>query len=470
MTGMFLVPDAQLRSFATGAILVGLITVAAALTLLPAVLQLAGNRIDALRVPLLGRMTSGEGRLWPWIAGHVLRRPLVSAATATALLLAAAAPVLGMQTGFAGPSSMPDELTSKQGFVALQRSFRESVTDPMQIAIAGDVSAPRVRAAITGLERRLQGDGAFGPSTRRDLPQRRFALVSVPFAGDSMSSGAYRAVERVRREYVPASFASAGATVLVGGTTAHHVDYFTNVDRWLPIVIVTVLALTFVLLTLVFRSLVLPLQAVLFNLLSVGAAYGLIVLVFVDGLGNELLGFTQVDAVDAWIPLFLFAVLFGLSMDYNVFLLSRIRERYAATGDHAGAIRFGIGSTARLITGAALIIVAVFAGFATGELVGFQQVGFGVAVALLIDATIIRSVLVPASLKLIGTRTWWLPRGLGWLPHLNPEGEHHVHGPVLRPDDGRDDLDDGRHARRAPLAAGVVRAVARQPAGDVTSV
>jgi len=468
MIGMFLVPDAQLRSFAIGAILVGLVTVAAALTLLPAVLQLAGDRIDALRLPLLDRMTRGDGRLWPWIGGRVLRRPLVSAISAAALLLAAAAPVLDMQTGFAGLSSMPDDLTSKQGFVALQRSFGESVTDPMQIAIAGDLSAPRTQAAIAGLERRLRGDGAFGPSSRRDLPQRRFALVSVPFAGDSNSSAAYRAVERVRRDHVPASFASTEAEVLVGGTTAHHVDYFANVDRWLPIVIGTVLALTFVLLMLVFRSLVLPLQAVLFNLLSVGAAYGLIVLVFVKGVGNELLGFVQVDTVDAWIPLFLFAVLFGLSMDYNVFLLSRIRERFAATGDHAGAIRFGIGSTARLITGAALIIVAVFAGFASGELVGFQQVGFGVAVAVLIDATIIRSVLVPASLKLIGTRTWWLPRPLGWLPHLNPEGERHVHRPVLRPDDGRDDLDDGRHARRARVAAAIGQGTPGTRAGDVT--
>ena len=467
MIGMFLVPDAQLRSFAVGAILVGSVTVTAALTLLPAVLRLAGNRLDALRVPLLGRITGGEGRLWPWIAARVLRRPLVSAIIASALLLAAASPVLDLRTGYVGLPSMPDDLVSKQGFVALQESFGESVTDPMQIAIAGDVRSPEVRAAISTLERRLRSDGAFGPASRRSAPEREFTLVSAPFAGDSTGDAAYRAVDRVRRDYVPASFARTDASALVGGTTAHHVDYFANVDRWLPIVIAAVLALTFVLLTLVFRSLVLPLQAVLFNLLSVGAAYGLIVLVFVKGVGNELFGFMQVDTVEAWIPLFLFAVLFGLSMDYNVFLLSRIRERYAQNGDHAGAIAFGIGSTARLITGAALIIVAVFAGFASGQLVMFQQVGFGVAVALLVDATVIRSVLVPASLALVGARTWWLPRRLAWLPKLNPEGEHHAHRPVLRPDDGRDDLDDGRHARDARVAPAAGREAPRDPAGDV---
>jgi len=183
-----------------------------------------------------------------------------------------------------------------------------------------------------------------------------------------------------------------------------------------------VLGLSFILLTLAFRSIVLPAKAILLNLLSVGAAYGLLVLVFQKGVGNELFGFQQVDAVEAWVPLFLFAVLFGLSMDYQVFLLSRIRERFTQTGSNDGAITFGVGSTARLITGAALIIIAVFSGFARGELVMFQQMGFGVAVALLIDATIVRSVLVPASMKLLGRWNWYLPSWLGWLPNVHVEG------------------------------------------------
>ena len=193
-------------------------------------------------------------------------------------------------------------------------------------------------------------------------------------------------------------------------------------DSWLPIVFVFVLGLSFILLTIAFRSIVVPATAIAMNLLAVGAAYGLLVLVFVEGVGNELFGFQQVDTIEAWVPLFLFAVLFGLSMDYQVFLLSRIRERYSQTGDNDDAISFGVGSTARLITGAALIIIAVFAGFARGDLVMFQQMGFGIAVALFIDATIIRSVVVPATMKLLGRWNWYLPSWLAWLPDVHVEG------------------------------------------------
>jgi RND superfamily putative drug exporter len=189
-----------------------------------------------------------------------------------------------------------------------------------------------------------------------------------------------------------------------------------------PLVIAFVLLLTFAFLTVVFRSVVVAGTAVLLNLLSVGAAYGLLVLVFQEGFGADLLGFQQTDTIEAWVPLFLFSVLFGLSMDYQVFLLSRIRERYDVTGDTTDAVTFGVGSTARIITGAALIIVAVFAGFARGDLVMFQQMGFGVAIALLIDATIIRSVLLPSAMKLLGEWNWYLPRWLEWLPALQVEG------------------------------------------------
>jgi RND superfamily putative drug exporter len=183
-----------------------------------------------------------------------------------------------------------------------------------------------------------------------------------------------------------------------------------------------VLSLSFVLLTIAFRSVVIATTAILLNLLSVGAAYGALILVFQEGVGNELLGFQQVDFIEAWVPLFLFAVLFGLSMDYTVFLLSRIRERYVQTGDSDLAVAHGIGSTARLITGAALIIIAVFGGFALGDLVAFQQMGFGVAVSLLIDATIIRSVILPATMKLLGEWNWYLPSWLRWLPDFHVEG------------------------------------------------
>ena len=222
---------------------------------------------------------------------------------------------------------------------------------------------------------------------------------------------------------MPAALGGTGASVYVTGETAEIVDYRELMERWLPIVFAFVLGLSFILLTVAFRSIVVPAKAILLNLLSVGAAYGLIVLVFQKGIGNELFGFPQVDAIEAWLPLFLFSVLFGLSMDYHVFLLSRIRERYTQTGDSSEAVAYGVRTTARLITGAALIIIVVFVGFATGELVMFQQMGFGVAVALLLDATVIRSVLVPAAMELLGERNWYLPSWLEWLPHYEVEAE-----------------------------------------------
>jgi RND superfamily putative drug exporter len=210
--------------------------------------------------------------------------------------------------------------------------------------------------------------------------------------------------------------------VFVGGEAAEARDSFAVNSRWLPLVILFVLSLSFVLLLLAFRSIAIPLTAIAVNLLSVGAAYGILVAVFQKGVGADLLGFTQVERIDAWIPVFLFSVLFGLSMDYQVFLVSRIHERWSATGDTAGAIVHGVASTARLITGAAAIIIVVFTGFATGQLVAFQEMGFGVAVALALDATLVRLLLIPAAMRLLGEHNWYLPRWLAWLPDLQVEG------------------------------------------------
>jgi RND superfamily putative drug exporter len=229
-------------------------------------------------------------------------------------------------------------------------------------------------------------------------------------------------VRDLRTGYVPAAFAGAEVKVLVGGGTASNVDFVDSMTRYLPIVIGFVLALSFVLLTLVFRSLVIPVKAIVMNLLSVGAAYGLIVAVFQHGIGADLLGFQQVDTVVAWLPAFLFAVLFGLSMDYHVFLLSRIQERFLHTGDNRGSVAYGLQSTGHIITGAAAIMMAVFAAFSLGEIVELQQMGFGLAVAVLVDATVIRSVLVPASMEMLGAWNWYMPSWLSWLPRINVEG------------------------------------------------
>ena len=428
MLGMVLVPDTILRSLATGAIVVGIVSVVAALTLLPALLGLIGDRINSLRIPIIGRSaeagTAREGRVWTAIVRAVMRRPALTAALSVALLLALSLPVLSLKIGFVGVRTTPDRFVAKQGFLALNREFGVGTLDDVQIVVDGDVSAPDVRQGIQRIFRRLQGDNAFKRAAITEVhPDTRIAVVSALPAGDSRDERSYDAVRRLRNTYVPEAFRGSEARVLVTGETAESLDYFALVHRWLPIVFAFVLGLSFVLLTIAFRSIVVPLKAIVLNLLSVGAAYGLLVLVFQKGIGNELFGFQQAEAIEAWVPLFLFSVLFGLSMDYHVFLLSRIRERYVRTRDNEDAVAHGVASTARLITGAALIIIAVFSGFARGDLVMFQQMGFGVAVSLLIDATLIRTVLLPASMKLLGNANWYLPSWLDWLPDLHVEHE-----------------------------------------------
>ncbi len=432
MAGLLMVQTTIMRSLAIGALLVAVVSVVAALTLLPAVLSLLGDRVGALRVPLVGRGTAQESRFWTAIVSRVVRRPAVSLLAAVAVLLAAASPVLGMKIGAAGISTLPDRLLSKQGYKMLERSFPSAGAQPAWIVVDGDASSAAVQGAIARLQEALARDGRFGAPDLQTAPGGDLVLLSVPVSADALSERAISAVERLRGELIPAAFAGSGAHALVAGATAENMDYFAVMDFWLPIVIVFVLGLSLLLLTVAFRSVVIAATAIVLNLLSVGAAYGLMVAVFQEGIGARLLGFRQMDIVEAWVPLFLFAVLFGLSMDYQVFLLSRIRERYSRTRDTTDAVTFGIASTGRIITGAALIIVAVFLGFAAGELVMFQQMGFGIAIALLVDATIVRSVLVPAAMQLLGERNWYLPAWLEWLPHVEVEG-HAVEAPASEP-------------------------------------
>jgi putative drug exporter of the RND superfamily len=425
MFGMFIVPSSIMRSLAVGAILVGIVSVIASATLLPALLGLLGDSIDRLRIPLVGRRSleaaNPEGRFWGAIVRSVLKRPALSAGVAVALLLALAAPIFGIKIGTSGATLLPTRFEARQGFAALQRNFPGATANPVEIVVAEGARQPAAEQALNRLRVRLASDPRFGPGHIERSPNRDVAILSVPVRGDPAGDAAVSAVRQLRSTTVPAAFANTDVPVLVGGTTSENIDYFDSVIDPAPLVIAFVLGLTLVFLTVVFRSLVVAATAVVLNLLSVGAAYGLLVLVFQDGVGSGLLGFNHVDTIEAWVPLFLFSVLFGLSMDYQVFLLSRIRERYDETGDTTDAVTFGVASTARIITGAALIIVAVFAGFAAGELVMFQQMGFGVAAALLIDATIIRSVLLPATMHMLGRWNWYLPHWLDWLPRLQVE-------------------------------------------------
>ncbi len=424
LLGLLLVPDTILRSLALGAIIVGIVTMAAAITLLPALLSLLGDRVNALRLPVVGRDHPAESPFWTKAVGAVLRRPGAFLAAGVLVLLAAAFPVLGLHTGTSGVSSLPDDSFAKAGALALERSFPgASTNDPAQVVVSGDVGSADVVTAIEDLEASVTDDPDYGPAHHQVSGNGRVVVISIPLVGDPDHTQARRGLERLRTDLVPAAFGGTGADVLVGGTTAENVDYSDVINRWLPIVLAFVLGLSFILLTLVFRSVVVSATAVVLNLLSVGAAYGLLVLVFQHGVGADLLGLQQVERVEAWVPVFLFSVLFALSMDYHVFLLSRIRERYAQTGDTNQAVVHGIAATGRIITGAALIIVVVFAGFAAGQLVMFQQMGFGVGVALLVDATLIRMVVVPAAMALLGEWNWYLPSWLSWLPELHVEGD-----------------------------------------------
>ncbi|MCZ7661809.1 MAG: MMPL family transporter [Thermoleophilia bacterium] len=427
LAGLFLIPSTVFRSIATGSILVVAVAVAAALTLLPGLLGLLGDRIDALRVPFLRRKRGnvGEARgggFWDAVTHGVMRRPVVSLLVATVPLAVAAAFYLQITTGAAGVGTLPDGMETKRGFLALQQNFSAGALSPVMVVVDGQIGSPEVEAAITRLQQAAVAEGDFaGPAGLRVSEAGDLALLSLASNEDPNSEAASQAVKRLRAELIPAAFAGVDARALVTGATALNLDFFGAVDAYTPIVFAFVLGLSFLLLMMVFRSLIVPLKAIVMNLLSVGAAYGLLVLVFQKGVGAGLLGFQKVEAVEAWLPLFLFSILFGLSMDYHVLLLSRIRERYDETADNSGSVAFGLRSTAGLITGAAIIMVAVFGGFAAGDLVMFQQMGFGLAVAVLLDATVIRSVLVPASMKLLGRANWWLPRPLHWLPDLRVE-------------------------------------------------
>jgi uncharacterized membrane protein YdfJ with MMPL/SSD domain len=456
LLGLFIVPTTIFRALASGAIFVTLFAILGALTLLPAVLSLMGDRINRLRVRrhVVDR-EAGTG-FWDRVTRAVMHRPVVSLVIGAGLLIALSIPYWSIHTGTAGISTLPDGIESKTAFELLERDFSGDLTSPAEVVIDGDVASPEVQAGVDDLTARLAEDDRFGPpapvTPEGDLLEANeagdLAVLSVPFQGDIYSDASVQALRDLREDYVPAAFDGVDAEVLVGGETAFNVDFFDLSDTYQPIVIAFVLGLSFLLLTVVFRSLVVPLKAIIMNLLSVGAAYGMVVMFFQQDVGPsfvktiaEWFNFPQVETIEAWIPLFLFSVLFGLSMDYHVFLLTRIRERFDQTKNNSEAVAHGLRTTAGIITGAALIMVAVFGGFAAGRLAPLQQMGFGLAVAVFLDATVVRSVLVPSTMKLLGDRNWYLPKWLEWLPKLDVEGHveggaegHELEEPVLVPD------------------------------------
>lgn len=427
LAGLMLVPMSIFFSLSAGAIFVVAVSLLSVLTLLPAMLSILGDKINFLKIPFVKKESFGadqKGGLWDKISNLVMKNPVLSIILTVGLLILLTIPAFNIKTGAAGIESFPKDLPSIKTYEILTENFNLGVSPPVYIVINGNANSEKVKQGLKKLEGTLANEPEiYGkPEGYKTNESGDIGLLSIPLIIDANSQEATIKIKDLRKDSIPTAFEGVDTEVLVGGNAASNLDYFDLTKEYSPLVISFVLGLSFILLTLVFRSLVVPIKAIIMNLLSVGATYGLLVLVFQQGYGREIFGFGKVDAIDAWVPLFLFAVLFGLSMDYHVFLLSRIRERFIHTKDNSESVAFGLRTTGRIITGAALIMVAVFSGFAAGDLVMFQQMGFGLAVAVLLDATIIRSVLVPASMKMLGKWNWYLPNWLGWLPKINVEG------------------------------------------------
>ena len=430
LIGMLIVPASFFQSLGLGAILVVLAALAATLTLLPAVLALMGPKVNLLPLPIIGKSkiappqatNSSKQGFWEITTRVVTKVPVLSILVIAIPMIVLTYFYFEIETGINGVDTFPEGAETREAFFVLEEHFSFGLIRPVEIVIDGDIADPGVQEGISSLAKSIRDDPDF-PTRPVVLNPRSgdLALLTVVIPGEPSSHQAVDNVVRLRDEYIAESFDGVPAEVYVGGPTALAADLFEVVRTYTPIVFGFVLGFSFLILMLVFRSIVIPIKAVIMNLLSVGASYGLLVLVFQKGLATDLFGFQHAEVIDTWIPLFLFSILFGLSMDYHVFLLSRVRERYDQTGDNAEAVAYGLRSTAGIITGAALIMVAVFGAFASGQTIINQQVGFGLAVAILLDATLVRSVLVPASMEVLGKGNWYLPSFLNWLPDLRVE-------------------------------------------------
>ncbi len=428
MAGMYLGGISNFASFATGTIMVVAVAVIGSLTVLPALLSKLGDRVEKGRVPLVGRIKSrvGHAGIWSRVLDRVLRRPLVSALVAGGALVALALPVLGMQTSLGGIDETSRELKVMRTYDRIQAAFPSEGSSEMVVVKAEDVTSTAVLSAIESLDTRAQQrPGLFeGEATVDVSSDQTVATVMLPTTGTGTDDRSNRAVEALRGELVPATLGQVdGVEAYTTGEAAATGDFNDAMIGNLPYVFGFVLSAAFLLLLVTFRSIVIPIKAIVLNLLSVGAAYGLLVLVFQNEWAESLLGFESNGAIASWLPLFLFVILFGLSMDYHVFILTRIREAFDGGMRTEDAVAHGIKATAGVVTSAAIVMVAVFSMFALSSELQMKQMGIGLAAAVLIDATIIRGVLLPATMKLLGDLNWWLPSRLGWLPMVTREPE-----------------------------------------------
>jgi RND superfamily putative drug exporter len=428
MSGMFLTGDATFASFGIATMTVVAVAMLGSLTVLPAVLSKLGDNVDRGRVPFVSRLRrdDGEGRIWGAIIDRVLRHPVVSVVLAGGLLVALAVPAFQLKTAQPSIDTFPQNLLTT--YNRLKEAFPGTEIGAAVVVKAPNVEAPEVQEAIGQLEWRAIDSGLMNEPIDVDVnAAKTVANISIPIEGDGTDSTSIEALTTLREEIVPPTVGTlAGAEVGVTGMTAQSEDFNAKMGTAAPLVFGFVLLFAFLLMLVSFRSIVIPIKTVVLNLLSVAAAYGILVLVFQHGWGKQLLGFEFTGGIDSFLPILLFVILFGLSMDYHVFILSRIREGYDSGMKTEAAISHGIKTTAGVVTSAAIVMVAVFAIFGSLQAMIFKQFGVGLATAILIDATIVRAVLLPATMKLLGDWNWYLPKWLEWIPHFE-------HGEKLEP-------------------------------------
>ncbi|HET6623072.1 MAG TPA: MMPL family transporter [Gaiellaceae bacterium] len=421
MAGMFFSGDKTFMSFAIGTMLVVAVAMVGSLTVLPAMLSWLGDRVDKVRVPLVWRLrrSDGEGRVWGAILDRVLRRPVLSVAAATAALVVLAVPALSLNPAISGLDALPASLEEIQSYNKVNDAFPGGAL-PAVVAISGDTSDPELQAAVAELQEQALATGrALEPIHVEVAPGGKAMQVQIPLVGKGTDAESNAALAMLREDVIPATLGTvSGIDYAVTGDTAASKDWNDAITASVPIVFGFVLAFAFLLLLATFRSIVIPAKAIAMNLLSVAAAYGVVVAVFQWGWGEGMLDFNSNGGVAAWLPMFLFVILFGLSMDYHVFILSRVREYYDRGLDTEHAVAKGIKSTAGVVTSAAVVMVLVFGVFALMPIIDMKEMGVGLAAAILIDATIVRAVLLPATMKLLGKWNWYLPTWLEWLPRL----------------------------------------------------
>ena len=478
LVGMFVIPEKTFHALGVGAILVVFVAVMAGITLLPAIVGILGDKVNSFKVPKIAALvlysigflyiaitqelgpdllivsgivmlfivflsilknrgisikfltpkedkSTDEGGFWNTITLAVMAKPLTSMALAFVFLASLSYFYFDLEKGTSGLSALPEDEPMRVGFEILNDKYGFGLDAPANVVIDADVSSPEISKAINLLEQQMIDDDSFLEPKVQIEPTVNYAELTSLIPGDPQNQPALLAIDRLRNIIIPSAFEgipTSNYEIYVGGISAEVVDSVKMTDDYFPIVLAIVLLLSLILLLFAFRSITISIASIIMNLLSVGASYGLLVLVFQKGFLIDLIGFQQVDQLEFWLPLFMFSILFGLSMDYHVFMLSRIKENFDETNSTDNSVAFGLRKTASIITGAALIMVAVFGGFALGDITFFQSMGFGLGAAVLIDATIVRSILVPSVMKILGKKAWYLPSWLNWLPNISIEG------------------------------------------------